>query len=1034
MSVSVPVFWNLLGESRLLAPQQCQQLAADFAQVKGADPQGSARALAEWLVSRNVLSRYQTTVLLAGRAGPFHYGDYTVYDRVEKGRLAGAFRAVHAPTGHPVALTFLTGPVIQDPQRWAEAVHQTLASTAIVSPFVQRCYEPVDLQTFKFIAGEDLRGSSLDERLQHGRFTPAEACRLVRMAALGLAQMHQTGRAHGDIRPANLLLEPSGPGHPGHIKLLFQPHIAPGPINFADSDPNGPLAQMADFLAPELMQPGRVPDAQSDIYALGCTLYYLLTGTPPFAGGTAQQKMNRHATEAIRPLESFGIGPPLAQLVPYLMAKNPAVRFQSAAIVAEQLAPLVDPALVNSYPSAVPPTMPGYENWIHQKRQQMAAVRPAAQPVQPAASAIGVNLNMGPVSPASPVAPAVPAGAISFPAVGKSPTTSSSTAAEIYAKRKAKKQQQMLIGGLGSLALLVIAGVVALNLMGGSDSSPTSDEVAQNHTVDDDVPPIIDDTSPPLTPTTNTNTTSGTNAGSVGTGQQTPPVVNAGPDAASSSGSGSDSGPKQEVVPDDGQLLWASPTSGPAPSFRLVPPDGHIFLHVRPSDMLASPEGARVIDALGPEFATQREAWEKASGFELSAVDRMLVTFHSNDAKFPRVSLVVTPKDKLSREELIERWGNPAEAKEGQATYYKGPQWSFFLPADADENPVFLMSDEATVKEVAAGQLAPPHLNVERLRKTMDGDRHFTVLLQPSFLFNDDFEPLFAGERQKLREPIRWFIGDNIEAAMASMHFGEEFYLEMRMLGSLDKDKYQLAKELRERLPAVRTGIEDYFVNLNPPPYWKKLAFRYPLMISTLHQNTRVGVESELAVVNAVLPGAAAHNLVLGGELLVASAPGDVVAAGPSAPAATGPKTIEEVLAKKTTLTFDALPFDNAMGVLASDAQDLAKGSPFGKGGASEFTIKILASDDLEPEGITQQQTVRDFKQEDKTVAEILTALVMKANPVTTVKEPTETDQKLIWVVGPDPDNPSKQMILITTRTAAAKKKYKLPDVFVPKG
>ena len=60
-------------------------------------------------MARNVLSKYQTTILLAGRPGPFYYGDYKVYDRVEQGRLAGQFRAVHAPTGHPVLLQFLTG-------------------------------------------------------------------------------------------------------------------------------------------------------------------------------------------------------------------------------------------------------------------------------------------------------------------------------------------------------------------------------------------------------------------------------------------------------------------------------------------------------------------------------------------------------------------------------------------------------------------------------------------------------------------------------------------------------------------------------------------------------------------------------------------------------------------------------------------------------------------------------------------------------------------------------------------------------------
>ena len=102
------------------------------------------------------------------------------------------------------------------------------------------------------------------------------------------------------------------------------------------------------------------------------------------------------------------------------------------------------------------------------------------------------------------------------------------------------------------------------------------------------------------------------------------------------------------------------------------------------------------------------------------------------------------------------------------------------------------------------------------------------------------------------------------------------------------------------------------------------------------------------------------------------------------------------------------------------------KGAPF------EFAIKLLG-DDLKLDGITRNQSVRDFKQENQTVADILTALVRKANPVTTVKDPSETDQKLIWVIGPDPDSPGKQVVLITTRNAATVKKYTLPPPFVTK-
>ena len=85
--------------------------------------------------------------------------------------------------------------------------------------------------------------------------------------------------------------------------------------------------------------------------------------------------------------------------------------------------------------------------------------------------------------------------------------------------------------------------------------------------------------------------------------------------------------------------------------------------------------------------------------------------------------------------------------------------------------------------------------------------------------------------------------------------------------------------------------------------------------------------------------------------------------------------------------------------------------------------------DDLESDGITRNKELRDFAQENKTVAEVLTALVMTANPLPNVKVPNEKDQQLLWVIAPDPDNPSNRIVLITTRKVADQK-YTLPEVF----
>ena len=84
----------------------------------------------------------------------------------------------------------------------------------------------------------------------------------------------------------------------------------------------------------------------------------------------------------------------------------------------------------------------------------------------------------------------------------------------------------------------------------------------------------------------------------------------------------------------------------------------------------------------------------------------------------------------------------------------------------------------------------------------------------------------------------------------------------------------------------------------------------------------------------------------------------------------------------------------------------------------------------MREEGITRNQQIKDFHRDRQTVAELLTGLVMKANPVTTVEAPTEPDQKLIWVVAADPDNPSQRTVLVTTRRAAQQRGYELPRVF----
>lgn len=1005
MSVAIPEFWKLVVESRLLTAEQCQKLEAEFGQVKGAAQQSNAKTLAEWLVSRNALSRYQSTVLLAGRPGPFYYGDYRVYDRVEKGPLAGQFRAIHAPTGHPVLLKFLAGSVLKDKQEWAAVAARVVKHASVAYPLVQRVYEPVDLNAFKFIAGEDLRGETLADVLaRQGRLAPPEATRLIRLTAFGLAAIHKQGLVHGSVRPEHLLLEPSG-----NVKLLIDPVQKLGPIDVANIDPHGPVARQADYLAPEFLQANKSPDVLTDIYALGCTYYQLLTGQPPFVGGMAREKLSRHAAEGIQPLEPFGVPHPLAQIVAFMMAKNATVRYQQAGICAEQLGAFVDPAQQH-IPAVTPlPTLAAYEAWTKQKQAVLstASVKPASQPAADLPKVVVGGTAVGQVAASGS------AGATASPTLGAA--VPAPTAKARLSARPGKKQQAMTWGIGGAAAGVGLIVLLILMASGGDDEGT---EIAKNET---ETPRVVEPApdldlaergkglpkKPPMPAPVNGTAMTNTSV-------QTPTEGVA------------EATPQYAVQPDDGKLLWASPTSGRPIELDWVPFDARILIVARPADILASPDGAKVLQALGPNFTASRARWEKEAGVALENVEQLVIGLHPTSVAGapPIPSYRVTLKSPVPTADLLSQWGNPAAKMADDVPYYDSGARAFLVPESAG-GKMFVMSTSKIIEDTAKLKGAPPLLGreVDQLRQVSDAERHFTLLMRPSYLFADGL-PLFSGDLTRARKPLEWFIGDDVKAILFSMQFDAQFYAEIGMIADLDR-RSALPQELKDRVAQIPNHIERYIASLNPPEYWRVIAFRYPGMVRYLHENSRIGLEGDVAMLNAIAPGAAAHNLVFGGELALVSTPGATVAStGSTKPAV--PQNLEELLKHKVSFGEVA----NDMNLTMQSFQDQVKGDVLGL--PFDFRIKILGKD-LETDGITRNQKIVNFKMENTPVADILTGLVRKANPDPSATGPDDPKQNLIWVVGPDPDQPEVQAVLITTRKGAEAKKYPLPPVFVPK-
>jgi serine/threonine protein kinase len=1017
MALTVAEFWKLAEKAQLLNHQQCQQFNYEFRSQFQPPEANNTVKMAEWLVQKNVFSSYQTAVLLAGHAGPFVYGDYKIYDRVETGRLSHWFRAVHVHTGHPVMLHFLSGPIVQDARLWTIAATEVQLACGLLHPHVQRYFEVVDLGSFKFVVTEDLRGITLEERLSAGRINPMEACRTARGIALGLAALHAAGRAHGDVRPQHVWLDQSVPNYPETVKLLRDAWSPPQTPNFLAEDPQGKLLAQCDYLAPEFQMPGKQHDALTDIYSLGCTLYHMLTGQPPFPGGSVTQKLSRHAMEAIQPLENFGIPQPVGQVVMYLMAKNPSVRYQDAQTVADQLAAFIDPQWLHTQIPSAYPTLPAYEASLQQAQAKLIAQQQAASAPTPSETAVtprGEALPTGKVSSAG--SSAAPPVVVAAPGIANH---KASVNPKEYAAMKEEREKKKLIVTLGSIGAALILIIILVNSMG--KGTPENEEIAnQQPSTNPEVkvapPPDLEelkgvvstDVTPPVKPVD----------------KKTEPK-----DKTAETGANPDA-PAVEVVEDDGALLWASPTTGKPVELKYVPPLAGLFVVLRPADMIASPEGARVLHALGPAVQAKISDWEKAAGVKLEEMEKLIFAMHDNESQFPGVSIVAHMKDAVTPDAWLTKWGNPAEKKDGEHSYYvNGAGWACYLPP-AENGKVVVMASEYLFKDALGSPFALLKQEMSQLRLKSDDTRHVNILFNPSFLFSGSGDPLFATELKRVREPLTWLLGEALQAGSMSMHFSDTFYMEMRFVTKVDKEPFKLADEFRTRLAQVPENLTNYFAEqLNPPVYWKKFAFKYPSMIEKLHEAMRVGVEDKQAVVNVVLPNTAAHNLVLGSELTIATAPGATqVATSTNAPAATASyKSLEELMDKVVikNFSFAQQSLERSVELLEEEIKTAASGSPF------EVKLRILGTD-LQIDGITRNQSVRDFMQENKTAAEVLTAIVRKANPITTVKDPSELDQKLIWIVAEDPDS-GKMTVLVTTRAAAEKRKNKLPQVFVPK-
>jgi serine/threonine protein kinase len=337
--------------SGLLAQQQIDAARATVRPPHGRPPAGAAvtdQELADRLVEMEVLNPWQAKQLLDGRT-KFTLGPYLMIDSLGQGGMGHVFKARHLETGQVAAVKVLplarsSPEAIAGFQREIEAIER-LHHPRLVAALDAGMDGNVHYLVTEYVPGKDLR------RLvrEGGPLETAAAASIVAQVAEGLEYAHGQGFVHRDVKPGNVLVSPDGQAKLSDLGLA-------GPVEGADEDDprRGRIVGTADYLSPDQVRDPRSPSPAWDIYSLGCTLYYAVTGMVPFPGGTTADKVRAHCE--VRPVNprrlNYRLSPEFVEVMADMMAKEPDQRIPSASQVRLRLAPFLEAQAVPLGPPA----------------------------------------------------------------------------------------------------------------------------------------------------------------------------------------------------------------------------------------------------------------------------------------------------------------------------------------------------------------------------------------------------------------------------------------------------------------------------------------------------------------------------------------------------------------------------------------------------------------------------------------------------------------------------------------------------------
>ncbi len=337
-------FLALLKKSRLFPNGELKAAVQKYGLEDMLAPDGVADAL----VACGLLTRYQANRLLAGSRRGLFLDDYKIIEILGFGGMGYLYAAEDLKTGWKVALKVLSDRHRHDSGMLSRFRLEAEAGLKLNHPNLVRTKSlniSEDIYgVLHYMVLELVKGISLHELLEIRKRTLAwrQACDMIVQTAAGLHYAHEQGLVHRDVKPENLLIRPDGT-----LKLL---DFGLAMVERSEAEYSMAMIQgqdclgTADYISPEQSRDSLHVDRRADIYSLGCSFYFLLTGRPPFPGKSVAEKLAGHRQEKAPLVHALNPAVPerLARIVQKMMAKHPENRFQTAAELSHYLEPLAE--------------------------------------------------------------------------------------------------------------------------------------------------------------------------------------------------------------------------------------------------------------------------------------------------------------------------------------------------------------------------------------------------------------------------------------------------------------------------------------------------------------------------------------------------------------------------------------------------------------------------------------------------------------------------------------------------------------------